>query len=279
MGSATDADRRAGQANHIAFLESFAADSLAGQQRLQCFNKRTRYRFTTAMFHARKASTTVPDLHTIAAGLNSRSRAHPIGALQETRAGLKGLSRKPGHNIFSAQTSNDDWAFHRGGRSELQFNIGEMSDVRGFRFSVAFSFERSRTLPSPASVLAPKVKLFNDFMELKAEHFADMRMWHFEKGAQGPSHDYMPGPIPWERVKEGVFVFLGKRQRLDRIDYEAILGEAVSQLLEYVFWPGGQVATRLIVVGETAIDNDAVEYLRRLRERFSLPLEYEQVSI
>lgn len=345
-------------------------------------------------FYARTTSMNDPDIHTIAAELNARSRAHPIGALQEIRASLRGLSRKPGHNIFSPQTTKNDWAFHHGGRSELQFNIGEISDVRGFRFGVAFSFERSRTLPSPVDVLAPKVRLFNDFMELNAELFADMRMWHFEKKALAPSDDYMPGPIPWERVKEGVFVFLGKRQRLGRIDYEAVLGdldrllplyryvesggvsqptpmplaspfsfhpgcsmkassaaatqlqrqlditlrhnelqdalyrrlasqygegnvgtenasgigtridvvvrreneywfyeiktaqspraclrEAVGQLLEYAFWPGGQGATRLIVAGETAIDNDGLEYLRRLREHFSLPIEYEQISI
>jgi hypothetical protein len=95
-----------------------------------------------------------PDIRTIAAELNARSRAHPIGALQEIRASLKGLSRKPGHNIFSPQTTKSDWAFHHGGRFELQFNIGEISDIRGFRFGVAFSFERSRTLPSPVDALA-----------------------------------------------------------------------------------------------------------------------------
>lgn len=37
--------------------------------------------------------------------------------------------------------------------------------------------------------------------------------------------------------------------------------------------------TRLIVVEETAIDNNGVDYLRRLQERFLLPLAYEQVPI
>ncbi len=204
----------------------------------------------------------------------------------------------------------------------------------------------------------------------------------------------MPGPIPWERVKKGVFVFLGKRQAVDRIDYDAVLDdmdrllplyryvesggatqptsmpsqvpfsfcvapwsdkvlstvanqtqmqfdvllrhngmqkalyhrlvsqygydyvrcespsggtrvdvvvrqeneywfyeiktaqspraclrEAIGQLLEYAFWPGAPHVTRLIVVGEAAIDNNGAEYLHRLKERFSLPLEYEAISI
>jgi hypothetical protein len=336
---------------------------------------------------------TSPSIQAIAAELNSRSRSHPIGVIQEIRAGIKGLSRMPGHNIFTRQTISDDWAFHHGGRSELQFNIGEIFDPRGFRFGVAFSFETSRALPLPIQVLAPKVRLFNDFMELNAAAFADMRMWHFETGCQSPSAEYMPGPIPWERVKVGVFVFLGKRQPLASIDYEAILSdldrllplykyvesggasqpvvmpvqeqfafhagrsvkasstvatqvqrqidialrhnelqealyrrlasqygeenvgtenpsgvgmridvvvrrgqefwfyeiktadspraclrEAVGQLLEYAFWPGGQCATRLVVVGERAINNEASEYLHRLKAQFSLPIEYEQIT-
>ncbi len=338
--------------------------------------------------------TNAPDLEEITAELNSRARTHPIGSLQEIRARLRGLSRTAGHEIFSSQTTKDDWAFHHGGRSELQFNVREISAQRGFRFGVAFSFKSSRTLPAPLNVLTPKVKLFNDYMALNAEHFADMRMWHHDEGANAPSEDYMPGAIPWEWVKEGVFIFLGKRQHLDSIDYEAILSdldrllplysyvesggtsqpvtvpvaapftfrpgcsvkasgtianqiqkqldislrhnelqealyrrllsqygkdnvgtenssgvgtrvdivvkrdeeywfyeiktaaspraylrEVIGQLLEYSLWPGGQPATRLTVVGESAIDADSLDYLRRLRSRFSLPIDYEQITL
>lgn len=59
----------------------------------------------------------------------------------------------------------------------------------------------------------------------------------------------------------------------------ACLREAVGQLLEYAFWPGAQEATRLIVVGETAMDKDAEEYLGRLKKRFALPIEYEQITV
>jgi len=59
----------------------------------------------------------------------------------------------------------------------------------------------------------------------------------------------------------------------------ACLREAIGQLLEYAFWPGAPKVTRLIVVGEAAIDEHGVEYLRCLQKRFSLPLEYEPISI
>lgn len=60
----------------------------------------------------------------------------------------------------------------------------------------------------------------------------------------------------------------------------ACLREGIGQLLEYAFWPGEKLkASRLIVVGKSAIGKDGEGYLRRLKERFSLPIEYEQVAV
>ncbi len=115
---------------------------------------------------------------------------------------MKKLKRRPGDKIFSTLTIFDDWAFHHGGRTETQFNIGyadgENSDY--LRYGVAFSFERSQTLPS-IDVLVPQVKFFNDFMALNAGDFSDMRMWHYDEN--GRSEDRPPGPIPSALVTEG----------------------------------------------------------------------------
>jgi hypothetical protein len=59
----------------------------------------------------------------------------------------------------------------------------------------------------------------------------------------------------------------------------ACIREAVGQLLEYSFWPGSQVASRLIIVGEAAPDQDALDFCRLLKQRFQLPIEYEQIVI
>lgn len=332
------------------------------------------------------------DIHAIADKLNELAPPHPIGKLQDIRTQLKKLNRRPGGKIFSVQTTFDDWAFHHGGRTELQFNIGyadgENSDY--LRYGVAFSFELSQTLKS-IDVLVPKVKFFNDFMALSAGDFSDMRMWHYD--ANGRSEDRPPGPIPSALVTEHVFVFIGNRQPPKRIDYESVLDdfdrllplyryvesrgatapvplpktefnfkagrskkvttakatlpekeldldlrhnllqealyqrltskygkdnvrteqpsgvgtlidivvkmkdeywfyeiktaltaraclrEAIGQLLEYGFWPGAQAPARLIVVGETALDKDGQEYLSQLRKRFSLPIEYEAITL
>ncbi len=156
----------------------------------------------------------------IANKLNELASPHPIGKLQDIRTRLKKLNRRPGDKIFSVQTTFDDWAFHHGGRTELQFNIGADGDHDdALRHGVAFSFELSQTLPS-IDVLVPKVKFFNDFMELNSGDFSDMRMWHYDPER---SSDYPAGGISSALVKNGVFVFLGNRQPANKIDYEKIL--------------------------------------------------------
>lgn len=334
-------------------------------------------------------------MHAVTVELNKRASKHPIGALQHIRTKLNGLSRQPGHDIFrpNTKTITDEWAFHYGGRRELQFNVG-LEKNRGFdelRYGVAFSFETNQTLPS-IDVLVPQVAVFNDYMLLHPELYQDMRMWHYRGHAR--SDDSMPGPIPPELVTEGVFVFMGNRQPMNSVDYEAVLcdfdrllplyryvvshgklqpttapteeqfqfvpgcspkvlststtlaekelditfrhyrlqealykkltakhgkenvgtelasgvgtsvdlvvrcdgtywfyeiktspspraciREALGQLLEYSFWPGAQQAVRLVVVGETALDEHGEKYLECLRKRFLLPLEYEQIAI
>jgi len=57
------------------------------------------------------------------------------------------------------------------------------------------------------------------------------------------------------------------------------LREAIGQLLEYAFWPGGPDVSRLVVVGPSPLDQDSERYLKTLRSRFSLPLEYEDLAV
>ena len=163
------------------------------------------------------------DIHEIARELNSRCDSYEIGRLQEIRKTIKNFLRRPGPHIFSGQTIHDDWAFHHGGRPELQFNIGkDGSDGTMLRHGIAFSFQTSRTLPT-IDPLKPKVRLFNDFIRLYPDTYADMRMWHFQQETR--SDEYMPSAIPSERVREGVFVFLGKLFPLEQLDYDRILSD------------------------------------------------------
>lgn len=163
----------------------------------------------------------IPDISAIAEQLDKRAGAYSIGRLQEVRKALKSFTKRPGSTIFSEQTIKDHYAFHHGGRTELQYNIGrDGCDERvELRHGVAFSLELSQALPS-IDVLVPKIKLFNDYIRLYAEQFGDMRMWHFNPDR---SDDYAPTVIPPNLVEPGVFIFLGKHGPTKPIDYGTIL--------------------------------------------------------
>ena len=99
-------------------------------------------------------------LKEIAYNLNDKSKAYQFGKLQDIRKELKGLSKKARNDIFvnTPNTMTDNWAYHYGGRSEIQFNIG--FEEEGFRYGLAFSLETSQTLPD-INLLSPKIKKLN----------------------------------------------------------------------------------------------------------------------
>ena len=140
----------------------------------------------------------------IADELDRRSVGWRIGGLQDIRKELKGRKRRVPGRIFGAQTVFGKWAFHLGGRHELQFNIGleELGDVSFLRYGVAFSLEASRTLPDVAS-LFPKIDRFNEYLRVYPDQLADLRMWHFVKHLR--SDDYFTSPIPPERCRAPPF--------------------------------------------------------------------------
>ncbi len=166
--------------------------------------------------------------------INIRSKNYEIGNLQKIRKEIKGLKQMATHDIFTSASTFDDWAFHYGGRKELQFNVGfeELTDREIFRFGIAFSFEPSRSLPD-IDVLVPKVALFNEYMKSNLEQFADMQMWHFQD--RNRSSDYPPTMIQSHLVSKGVFVFLGIYQTLENLNYDEALEKMDSLLPLYLY--------------------------------------------
>lgn len=92
--------------------------------------------------------------------INRRSKNYKIGGLQELRKIIKKQSRLASRRIFDRRTIFENWAWHYGGRTELQFNIGVEDDF--LRYGVAFSLECCQSLPS-IDVLVPKMARFNEF--------------------------------------------------------------------------------------------------------------------
>jgi hypothetical protein len=330
------------------------------------------------------------DLRDIALEINERAHGYEFGQLPQLRSALKGRQRLP-NKIFSGHTIFGDFAFHHGGRHELQFNIGweEFDGTVFLRYGVAFSLELSFTLKS-IDPLVPKVARFNEFLRLYSDDYGDFRMWQYL--GQKRSSLSTPTMIPEESVREGVFIFMGKMQPVDALDYDAILRdldrllpiylfveseasapfpaidkqsgfqfreghvpkpsgttmnpvkkkidvilrenelqgilfeilkqrgfkvgtenpsgnggridavvkmkedafwfyeikvassaracirEALAQLLEYSHWPGGQVAEKLLIIGEPEADEETVRYLTDLHKKFRLPIYYQKLD-
>lgn len=170
----------------------------------------------------------------IAQDLNSLAVNFQIGGLQGIRKQLKSLERTPSRNIFSSSTIDSDWAFHIGGRTELQFNIGNetINGQRCLRYGVAFSLEPSQTLPD-ISLLFPKIKRFNEYLRLYPEEFDNYYLWHWEERRS---------PISQERIihpciaKSGSFIFFGKYSLCQNYTADTVLStfDELLSLYKYV---------------------------------------------
>jgi hypothetical protein len=196
--------------------------------------------------------------HNAIAAIENVSATYDIAGLQRLRAKHRGLQRVAS-TIFGSRVRADDWAFHLGGRDELQFNVGLdfMPDgARAFRSGVAFSFEPSRSLPN-IEIFVPKVGRFNSWMREHSEAFADLAMWHWQDGVR--SKDYAPRPIPEELIRDQSFVFLGHRQRLPSIEPHAALAtfDRLLPLYEWVERPN--VSPESLLAADTS---NLVEALR-----------------
>ena len=158
-------------------------------------------------------------LKQIAEQINALSDNYKIGRLQEIRKDIKNLKRRAGSKIFSDDTisEEDGWAYHFGGRKELQFNIGFEKEY--FRYGFAFSLEPSQTLPD-VSILYPKILKLNCLIRENPSFFENYGMWYFTK------HRSKTTPvtqIPTEIIKPKTFIFIGKLCKKSEIDFKEIL--------------------------------------------------------
>lgn len=180
--------------------------------------------------------------------LNERAKAHDIGKLGDIRRRLPGR-RQGSSELFPLKNVNDDAApkhqraFHHGGRKELQFNVGfeSVGDELFFRHGVAFSMETSRFVHEEQlrELLVPKILRFNDYVRQRGQELEDMRLWCWSKRG-GPTRlpEIPVTPIPEDWRDVGHFIFFGKLQALDDIDYESVLGDLDRLLPLYEFVEG-----------------------------------------
>jgi hypothetical protein len=175
----------------------------------------------------------------LAEQINEAAPGYEVGGLQQFRAQLH-RRRARTRKIFSAATIFDDYAFHDGGRTELQYNIGRETDDGDpwWRHGVAFSFERSQTLPDP-SILIPKVERFNAWVRANPRALKGFKMSSWS-GVSGWSGEKTLADVPKEWMEDGIFIFIGKRYAASALNVDAILDDFDRLYPAYRFVESGK---------------------------------------
>lgn len=167
----------------------------------------------------------MPTMQDLVNEVNRLSAGRPFGNLQALRKQVKPISR-PKTLLPFGPTASEDWAFHSGGREEIQFNLGREAGLSGgdLRYGLAFSFEPSRAL-TDVSVLYPKVARFNDLLRGDPTALGDVSMWHYRQAGKVQTREgpYEPRAITPDVARPRTFVFVGRLCSWATPDYEAIL--------------------------------------------------------
>ncbi len=145
----------------------------------------------------------------IANKLNQLSENYQIGGLQTIRKKLKGFTKVSTYNLFDTKTSHDKdgWAYHVGGRGEFQFNLGLEEETEYFRFGLAFSLKKNRSLLEPVLKLSPKIDKANQYIKEHSNALKNYQMWYYQNGER--SLDMPIQSISENLKKEGTFIFIG----------------------------------------------------------------------
>lgn len=183
-------------------------------------------------------------LDAIVMEVDRRASNFEIGKLQSIRKQMKGLLRQASLVFGSANKPN--WAFHYGGREELQFNLGIEDTVHGeqLRHGVAFSFQPSRSMPDITELL-PRVARFNEYLRAHPEDFGAFEMWHYTNAGsrKGRSANYRPIPIEPILTKNDTFIFMGGLESVAAPNFDVILADFDRLLPLYEYVEGGQSAS------------------------------------
>jgi hypothetical protein len=178
----------------------------------------------------------------IADNLNEKSKDYQIAQLQNYRVEINKLSQPYTYDIFSNKSIKykDNYAYHSGGRKEMQVNIGFEPDREEFRAGFAFSIEPSRSLTEPVEIFKPKIKRFNEFLDKNYDKYSDLMMFYHDDVPKR-SENYQIEQIGDNLIERGNFIFFGEfydkkaGDNLTEKEYRHIL-KLLSQMLEIYFY-------------------------------------------
>lgn len=163
-------------------------------------------------------------IHQLAHALNELaiSGDFRIAQLPELRKQFLGKKQLPGY-IFHQRTifaEPDKYAFHYGGRDEMQFNVGEetINGKKVTRYGLCFSLESSRSLPQPVKDLDPYRRRYNVLIASHLDLFEGFSLWHYRDDKRSANSE--PQEITDELFRQGNFICLGAiiKKSLDALE-------------------------------------------------------------
>lgn len=134
-----------------------------------------------------------------------------VAALPELRKKYLHKKQLPA-KIFTWQTiknGESKYAFHNGGRDEIQFNVGEeyINDEAITRFGICFSLEPSPSLHHPVEDLEPFRERFNECIKTQSDLFEGFEMWYYQNGKRNGNFSAQKITDDWFQLN--TFICLG----------------------------------------------------------------------
>ena len=162
-----------------------------------------------------------------------------MGSFPQLRKKLHNhLTIFPPENIFTSHTIMDHYAFHYGGRKELQFNIGfiEHEGEEKFRYGVALSFEENKTLPN-FRVLEKQFIRFNEYIKVNKSKLTDYKLYYHDD-IRDERFFISIDEVNAALFRAETFIFLGKIISPNKIEYEISLKKPAMLFFNEIFYPG-----------------------------------------
>lgn len=177
------------------------------------------------------------DIREIAETLNEKAKDFQMSTFFQLRKQLH--EKKVGSkNIFTSQSIFDDYAFHIGGRHELQFNIGfiERDGEDKFRYGVALSLFENKSLPDYRELEKQFFRL-SEFLKANKSKLSDLELYY---------HDEIRNRRVFIKIDKlnsrlfsrDIFIFFGKIIPRDEINIDDVL-KTFDRLLEIYIYAEG----------------------------------------
>ncbi len=173
------------------------------------------------------------DLARFIGQINVSAKGHSMEQFQEIRKALGKVKRTPTHNIFPTKPNHKDYVYHRGGRTELQFNIGD--EGTKWRYGIAFELHKDINLSNPM-VLKTRVQKLNEYLENHQGEFKDMRFWYWDEKNEKGIRPKKVEPISEELIRNDMFLFWGKLAPKNLVEPQDVISlfDRLLPVYEYV---------------------------------------------